>query len=103
MDLFRRLFQQSAPRGLFSFVFPQTPAGLQNPEYLKAYRGWVYACTKRIATSVATMELTLQEKTNGEWNEVTAGPHLPPSICYPTSNRSLSLKGSTGPPARTLI
>src|SRR4051812_28914544 len=76
MDLIRRLFAKSAPRGLFSFVFPQTPAGLQNPEFLRAYRGWVYACVKRKADTIATMELTLQQRSGDEWKEVTTGPGM---------------------------
>src|SRR5215218_9946043 len=76
MDLFRRLFQKFAPRGLFTFAFPQVPASLQNPDYLKGYRGWVYACVKRKADSIATMELTFQRRQGDEWKEVSTGPAL---------------------------
>jgi HK97 family phage portal protein len=76
MDLFRRLFAKSAPRGLFSFVFPQAPASLSNPEFLRAYKGWVYACVKRKADSIATMELTLQQRSGDEWKEVSTGPTM---------------------------
>lgn len=88
MDLLRRLFpQKSVPTGLFSFAFPQAPASLQNPEFLKAYKGWVYACVKRKADALATMELTFQEKRGDEWKE---SPN-------PTGRRALDVLATTNP------
>lgn len=88
MNLIQRLFQKSAPRKLFTFAFPQAPASLENRNYLQAYRGWVYACAKRKADALATMELTLQRKLGDEWKEVTTGPNSRRSIFSPTSTRS---------------
>jgi hypothetical protein len=55
LGLLDSLFQfrtKSLTTSLFSVVFPQAPAGLQNREYLKAYKGWVFACVRVIANDV---------------------------------------------------
>lgn len=76
MDLFKRLFAKSLTTSLFSVVFPQAPAGLKNPEFLKAYKGWVYACVRAIATDVGTIEFQLQKKSRDGWTEVKQHPAL---------------------------
>src|SRR5215211_4856746 len=76
MDILRRLFAKSAPSTLFSVVFPQAPAGLQNREFLKAYKGWVFACVRVIANEVGTVELQFQKKTTVGWTQVKSLPSL---------------------------
>jgi hypothetical protein len=59
MDLFKCIIANSRTIGIFSIGFPQTPADLQNPEFLKAYKCWVYACVRVIANAVGKMKVDL--------------------------------------------
>lgn len=74
MGIFKRLFAESTPASLFSVVFPQASAGLQIRQYLKAYRGWMYACIRAITTGVGTIEFQLQKKSAAGWAEVKIHP-----------------------------
>ncbi|HZE87058.1 MAG TPA: phage portal protein [Methylomirabilota bacterium] len=66
------LFKKELNTGIFGFFNSSAIPKMSEKEFLKAYRGWVFACTNAIAQRVADTELILQRKDkNGEWKDFT--------------------------------
>src|SRR5579885_64622 len=64
----------STNNGVFGFVAPTSMPAMNEREFLKAYRGWVYACTDKIANRMADIELLFQKKNkDGDWETVNEG------------------------------
>lgn len=76
MDFLKRFFAKANTAGLFSVYFPQASAAPTNTEYLKAYKSWVYACTRAIANDVGTIELELQQKSGKGRERVESHPAI---------------------------
>jgi len=45
-------------------------------EFLKAYRGWVYACINAIARPISEIEVKLEKKAKDDWQEVDTHPAM---------------------------
>ncbi len=43
---------------------------MKGPEFLGAYKGWVYSCVNAISEEVATIDLHLQRLTSDGWSEI---------------------------------
>ncbi len=67
---FLNLFQKQANPAIFSFFSPSSMPRMGEREFLKAYRGWVFACTNAIAERLADIELKLQQKTKDGWQDL---------------------------------
>ncbi len=70
---FFNLFQKQVNPAIFGFFNPSSMPKMGEKEYLKAYRGWVYACSNAIAERLADIELKLQQKTKDGWQDL--GPN----------------------------
>ena len=57
------LFDKQVNPGIFQFFQSTVMPRMGEKEYLKAYRGWVYACTNAISERLADIELHLEKKT----------------------------------------
>src|SRR4051812_7761183 len=68
--------QKSANPAIFGFVAPSSMPKMGEKEYLKAYRGWVYACTNAIAQRISEIEVNLEKKNKDGWKEVDSHPAL---------------------------
>ncbi len=76
---FLNIFQKQANPAIFSFFNPSAMPKMGEREFLKAYRGWVFACTNAIAERLADIELKLEQKTKDGWQELdpnTTNPAL---------------------------
>jgi phage portal protein BeeE len=73
MSLLGKLFGRSekAVNGsIFSFFSNSSLPHMAGKEFLKAYRGWTYACVNAIAEALSEIELTLQEKKKDGWQDL---------------------------------
>src|SRR3954471_15984055 len=73
MSLLGRLFgqsQKSINSSIFSFLNPSAASQFREGDYLRAYKGWVYACVNAIAEAFSDIELSLQQKTKDGWNDI---------------------------------
>lgn len=68
LDLFRK--KQASGAGLFAQLIQAIAPMFHASDYLKSYKGWVYACVSAIAEDVSTIDLDLQEYVDGEWVKV---------------------------------
>lgn len=65
---FSGLFQKQLNTGIFGFLNGNAIPRMTEKEYLRAYRGWVFACTNAIANRIADTDLILQKKDkDGNW------------------------------------
>ncbi len=62
--------QKQVNTALFQFFNPAAMPKMTERDYLRAYRGWVYAATNAIAERLADIDLTLQTKTSKGWENV---------------------------------
>lgn len=69
LDRFKKK-QATVNTSIFSLLFGRAAPDMKGPEYLGAYKGWVYSCVNAIAEEVATIELQLQRLTSDGWVEV---------------------------------
>lgn len=79
MSLLGRLFgqsQKSINSSIFSFLNPSAGSQFREGDYLRAYKGWVYACVNAIAEAFSEIELTLQQKAKDGWQDVPDHPAL---------------------------
>lgn len=67
MGLFDRFFKKDLNKTVFSFINGSAAPDMKGPDFLKAYKGWVYACVNAISEEVATIGLRLQQFRNGRW------------------------------------
>jgi len=77
-NLWASVVKGAANPGIFGFFNPTDMPRMNEKEALKAYRGWVFACTNAIAERVADMEIKLQKwnvKTN-DWQDIDEHPAL---------------------------
>ena len=65
MGIFDRFKKKAVDvnQNLFSFLMGTVPPDWKGNEYLRQYKGWVYACVTAIAESVADMDLELMKAT----------------------------------------
>lgn len=79
MSFLSKLFGRSEKTinsSIFGFYANTTIPHMRENEYLKAYRGWVYACVNAIAEAFAEIELKLQQRTTDGWKDVDEDPAL---------------------------
>lgn len=72
-DGFKKLFTseiKQANPAIFGFFSPSSMPKMGEREFLKSYRGWVFACTNAIAERLADIELKLQQKTKDGWQDL---------------------------------
>ncbi len=72
-DGFKKLFTadtKQANPAIFGFFSASAMPKMGEKEFLKAYKGWVFACTNAIAERLADIELKLEQKTKDGWQEV---------------------------------
>ncbi len=74
MGLLDRFFKKQVNTNVFSFLFGISAPDMKAVDYLKAYKGWVYACVNAIAEEVATVKLHLMRKTKDGVQEVENHP-----------------------------
>lgn len=67
MGLLDRFFKKDLNQSIFAFVSGKAAPDMKGPDFLKAYKGWVYACVNAISEEVATVNLRLQQFRNGQW------------------------------------
>jgi phage portal protein BeeE len=73
IDGFKKLFSadtKQANPAIFGFFSASAMPKMGEKEFLKAYRGWVFACTNAIAERLADIELKLEQKTKDGWQEL---------------------------------
>ena len=70
-DRIGKLLQKEVNPNVFGYLTSTSAPTMKSSDYVKAYKGWVYACTTAIAEEVASMQLHLQQNTNDGWVEVT--------------------------------
>lgn len=63
-------FQKQVNPAIFQFFNPSSMPKMGEKEYLRAYKGWVYAATNAIAERMADIELKLETKGVDGWKEV---------------------------------
>ena len=68
LDIFRK--KQASGAGLFAQLIQAVAPLFHASDYLKTYKGWVYACVSAIAEDVSTIDLELQEYVDGEWVKI---------------------------------
>lgn len=68
--------QKSANPAIFGFLANSTMPKMGEKEFLKSYKGWVYACVNAIAQPVADIRVRLETKTKDGWQEVESHPAL---------------------------
>jgi phage portal protein BeeE len=61
--------QKALNTGIFSFYAPSAIPQTGEKEFLKAYRGWVFACVNRIAEGLAEIDVHLETKTKDGWRD----------------------------------
>ncbi|HWY79521.1 MAG TPA: phage portal protein [Candidatus Sulfotelmatobacter sp.] len=82
IDGLKKLFTsdtKQANPAIFGFYSASAMPKMGEKEFLKAYRGWVFACTNAIAERLADIELKLQQKTKDGWQDLepdTTNPAL---------------------------
>ncbi len=78
MDFFRKLFscQKDFNPSIFSFFALKDVPKMGEKEFLKAYRGWVFAFTNAVAKRVANIELKLQQRNGSDRKDVPEHPTL---------------------------
>lgn len=63
--------QKQLNASIFSFLSPTSLPKMGEREYLKAYKGWVYACTNAIAERIADIDIKLQQQDkDGDWKDI---------------------------------
>jgi len=62
--------QKNVSTGIFGFFNNTSMPRKGEKEQLKAYHGWVYACTNAIAEQVADIGLKLQTKSKTGWEDI---------------------------------
>ncbi len=69
LDRFRQK-QTAINTSIFSVLFGKEAPNMKGPEFLGAYKGWVYSCVNAISEEVATIDLHLQRLTSDGWSEI---------------------------------
>ncbi len=69
LDRFRKK-QTAINTSIFSVLFGKEAPNMKGPEFLGAYKGWVYSCVNAISEEVATIDLQLQRLTSDGWVEI---------------------------------
>src|SRR5581483_1015556 len=69
LDRFRQK-QTAINTSIFSVLFGKEAPNMKGPEFLGAYKGWVYSCVNAISEEVATIDLQLQRLTSDGWVEI---------------------------------
>jgi len=72
-DGFKKLFiadTKQANPAIFGFFNSTSMPKMGEKEFLKAYKGWVYACANAIAERIADIELKLQQNTKDGWQDL---------------------------------
>src|SRR5919199_3077777 len=62
--------QKQLNTAMFQFFNPAAMPKMTERDYLRAYRGWVYAATNAIAERLTDIDLTLQTKTGKGWENI---------------------------------
>lgn len=70
IDRIGKLLVKEVNPNVFSYLTATQAPTMKSSDYIKAYKGWVYACTTAIAEEVSSMQLHLQQKSADGWVEV---------------------------------
>lgn len=72
LDVFRRA--KNINPNIFNFVGDKAAPDITGDQFLRAYKGWVYACVSAIAEEVSTIKLVLENKQQDQW--ITIDDHM---------------------------
>ncbi len=70
LDRFRQK-KTAINTSIFSVLFGKEAPNMKGPEFLGAYKGWVYSCVNAIAEDVSTIDLHLQRLTSDGWADIS--------------------------------
>jgi HK97 family phage portal protein len=80
MGLLDRLFRKASPNNSVPAIFDsfttRAAPPLKDMEYVRAYKGWVYACVNVIAEEVASTEIYLAKRTAEGWDRADKHPAM---------------------------